>query len=151
MSLKNQFESYGPEDDEEFGYYYPPLFRYPCGCSDDSRQQPDTTGTNMGTGMDMGTGMGTGTSTGAGIGFTGEAGVLSPEYLQGYIRRFEGRSVRAQFLVGENLLQDRTGILIEVGASYLVLRTPETGVLVVCDIYSLRFLDVLNQGTMGTR
>jgi hypothetical protein len=128
MSVKNQFESYGPEDDEEFGYYYPPLFRYPCGCSDDTRQQPDTTDMN------------TGTSTG----FTGEAGVLSPEYLQGYIRRFIGKSVRAQFLVGETMLQDRTGVLTEVGASYLVLRSPETGVLVVCDVYSLRFLDVLS-------
>ena len=145
MSVKKQFESYGPEDDEEFGYYYPPLFRYPCGCTDDVRQQ-DSTGTNIGTGTGTGTGMGTGTGTGIsiGTGFTGEAGVLSSEYLQGYIRRFIGRSVRAQFLVGENLLQDRTGVLTEVGASYLVLRTPETGVLVVCDVYSLRFMDVLN-------
>lgn len=133
MSVKTQFESYGPEDNEEFGYYYPPLFRYPCGCSDDSRQQPDTT--DMNTGPE----------------FVGEAGVLSPEYLQGYIRRFIGRSVRAQFLVGDSLLQDRTGVLTEVGASYLVLRTPETGVLVVCDVYSLRFLDVLNPGTSGAR
>lgn len=133
MSVKNKFENYAPEDDEEFGYYYPPLFRYPCGCADESRQQPETPDTDMGPG------------------FTGEAGVLSPEYLQGYIRRFIGRSVRAQFLVGDSLLQDRTGVLTEVGASYLVLRTPETGVLVVCDVYSLRFLDVLNPSTSGAR
>lgn len=130
-NVNSKFDNYDSNEDENFTYYYPPMFRFPCGCYDDTRQpDPDPSTPPK-------------TASPTQYEFQGEAGVLSPAYLQGYIKRFIGKSVRAQFLIGQSLLQDRTGVLTEVGASYIVLRAPQANTLIVCDVYSLRFLDVI--------
>ena len=66
-------------------------------------------------------------------------------YLQGFLRQQIGKLVRIQFLIGTNSMQDRTGILTQVGASYVVLRSLETGTDVLCDLYSIKFVVISNQ------
>lgn len=66
-------------------------------------------------------------------------------YTQGYLRTQIGKLVRVQFLIGTNSLQDRTGILTQVGTSYIILRSLETGTDIFCDIYSIKFVTIANQ------
>lgn len=66
----------------------------------------------------------------------------NPTYTPGYLREHIGKLVRVEFLIGTNGLTDRTGILVEVGASYIVLRSVQDGNLLYCDIYSIKFVTI---------
>ena len=44
-------------------------------------------------------------------------------YTPAFLKRYIGRLVRIEFLIGTTYLEDRTGILLEVGASYVLLRS----------------------------
>lgn len=72
----------------------------------------------------------------------------SPETLRNnnftpaYLREHIGKLVRVEFLIGTNGLTDRVGILVEVGASYIVLRSVQDGNLLYCDIYSIKFVTI---------
>ena len=52
--------------------------------------------------------------------------------------------MRVEFLIGTNNLVDRTGILIDVGASYILLRALESDVITYADIYSIKFITISN-------
>lgn len=71
--------------------------------------------------------------------------VDNPMFTQGYLRGQIGKLVRVQFLIGTSNLQDRTGVLTQVGTSYIVLRSLETGTDIFCDIYSIKFVTIANQ------
>ena len=64
--------------------------------------------------------------------------LYTPEFLRQHI----GRLVRVEFLIGTNFLEDRIGILLEVGNSYIVLRSIQDGNLMYCDIYSIKFVTI---------
>ena len=64
--------------------------------------------------------------------------LYTPEFLRQHI----GRLVRVEFLIGTNFLEDRIGILLEVGNSYIVLRSIQDGNLIYCDIYSIKFVTI---------
>lgn len=64
--------------------------------------------------------------------------VYTPAFLKGYI----GKLVRIEFLIGTNYLEDRSGILLEVGASYVVLRSLQDNNILYCDIYSIKFVTI---------
>ncbi len=66
-------------------------------------------------------------------------------YSPGFFRNFLGRLVKAEFLIGNTGLQDRIGILLEVGASYIVLRSVQDNNLLYCDIFSIKFLTISEQ------
>ena len=66
----------------------------------------------------------------------------NPTYTPGYLREQIGKLVRVEFLIGTNNLTDRTGILVEVGASYIVLRSIQDANLLYCDIYSIKFVTI---------
>lgn len=69
--------------------------------------------------------------------------VQNPYYTAGYLRKFIGRDVRIEFLIGTGgPLIDRIGRLLEVGASYIVLRPFRTNDTLVCDLYSIKFVTV---------
>jgi hypothetical protein len=51
--------------------------------------------------------------------------------------------MRVEFLLGTNLLTDRTGTLVAVGASYIVLRLVDSDDLMMCDIFSIKFVTIL--------
>ena len=68
--------------------------------------------------------------------------MIGTDYTQGYLRTQIGKHVRVTFLLGTNLIQDRTGILEQVGISFITLREDETNNLVLCDIYSIKFVNI---------
>lgn len=70
----------------------------------------------------------------------GEAPVFDTQYTQGYLRTQIGSKVRVEFLIGTNMLVDRSGILVDVGISYIIINPTETDDLMLCDIYSIKFV-----------
>ena len=63
-------------------------------------------------------------------------------YTPAFLREQIGKLIRVEFLIGTNNLTDRTGILEDVGVSYILLRSIESGNLVYCDIYSIKFVNI---------
>lgn len=61
-------------------------------------------------------------------------------YTPAFLREQIGKLVRIEFLIGTNDLVDRVGILEDVGISYVLLRSIESGNLLYCDIYSIKFV-----------
>lgn len=68
----------------------------------------------------------------------------SIEYTQGYLKTKIGKRVRVEFLIGTSSMQDRTGTIVDVGISYIVLSQEETNTLLLCDIYSIKFVTFYN-------
>jgi hypothetical protein len=64
----------------------------------------------------------------------------SVAYTQGYLKRHIGERVKVEFLIGTNMLIDREGTLVDVGASYIVIRETETDDLLLADMYSIKFV-----------
>ena len=48
----------------------------------------------------------------------------------------------ADFLIGDSIEQ-RVGILEDVGASYIILNAIEPATLVVCDLFSIKFVTIV--------
>ena len=46
-------------------------------------------------------------------------------------------------------MTDRIGILEDVGASYILLRSFENDSLIYCDIYSIKFITISTTGVYG--
>ena len=65
---------------------------------------------------------------------------LSPLYTPGFLRTQMGRTVRVEFLVGTSGLTDRFGTLIGVGASYILIQEAQSDDILLCDIYSIKFV-----------
>ncbi len=69
--------------------------------------------------------------------------VESPYYTAGFLRNFIGKAMRVEFLIGTSgALVDRTGELVEVGASYIVLKPSFTDDLLMCDLYAIKFVTI---------
>lgn len=65
-------------------------------------------------------------------------------YTPAFLRQQIGKLVRVEFLIGTNNLVDRIGILEDVGASYILLRSLESNTTVYADIYSIKFVTISN-------
>ncbi len=68
----------------------------------------------------------------------------STEYLNGYLRTKIGQKVRVEFLIGTGTLVDKFGDLLSVGANYITIRQAETGNIVACDFYTIKFISFYN-------
>jgi len=69
--------------------------------------------------------------------------VQNPYYLAGKLQSYIGREVRVEFLIGTNgPMVDRTGTLLEVGASFIIIRPIMTDDTQVCDLFSIKFVTV---------
>jgi hypothetical protein len=69
--------------------------------------------------------------------------VQSPYYTAGFLRNFIGCNMRVEFLIGTSgALVDRIGVLMEVGASYIVLQPFQSDDLLMCDLYSIKFVTI---------
>ncbi len=69
--------------------------------------------------------------------------VQNPYFAAGFLRNYIGRQMRVEFLIGASgALVDRMGTLMEVGASYIVLRPTETDDLLMCDLFSVKFVTI---------
>ena len=66
-------------------------------------------------------------------------------YTPAFLRQQIGKLVRVEFLIGTNNLVDRIGILEDVGASYILLRSLESNTTVYADIYSIKFVTIPNE------
>ncbi len=75
--------------------------------------------------------------------------LTNPIYTPAFLREQIGRLMRVEFLIGTNNLVDRIGILDDVGASYILLRSFENDSLVYCDIYSIKFITISTTGIYG--
>lgn len=63
-------------------------------------------------------------------------------YTPAFLREQIGKLIRVEFLIGTDNLVDRIGFLEDVGASYILLRSVESGNLLYCDIYSIKFVAI---------
>ncbi|MDF2893027.1 MAG: hypothetical protein K0R80_3394 [Clostridia bacterium] len=70
----------------------------------------------------------------------GEPPIMDVEYTQGYLRTQIGKRIKVEFLIGTNMLVDREGTLVDVGISYIIINEVETDDLLLCDIYSIKFV-----------
>ena len=63
-------------------------------------------------------------------------------YTPAFLREQIGKLMRVEFLIGTNNLTDRIGVLEDVGASYILLRSVESNNIIYCDIYSIKFITI---------
>lgn len=66
------------------------------------------------------------------------------EYIPGFLRAHVGDLVRVEFLLG-GAMTDRVGVLSEVGASYIVLEALDGSSRLMCDLYSIKFVTLMQQ------
>lgn len=67
----------------------------------------------------------------------------STYYIAGLLNSFVGSRVRVQFLLGTSApLVDVLGTLVQVGANYILLQPLETDDLMVCDMFSIKFVTI---------
>lgn len=64
-------------------------------------------------------------------------------YLQDYLKSIIGRFVNVDFLIGNDSLISKEGILKEVGTDYIVLEMVQSNELLLCDIYSVKFVQII--------
>ena len=76
--------------------------------------------------------------------------LTNPIYTPAFLREQIGKLMRVEFLIGTNNMVDRIGILEDVGASYILLRSFENDSLVYCDIYAIKFITISTTGFYGT-
>lgn len=76
--------------------------------------------------------------------------LTNPIYTPAFLRQQIGKLMRVEFLIGTNNLTDRIGILEDVGASYILLRSVESDNLIYCDIYAIKFITISSRRLFGT-
>jgi hypothetical protein len=70
------------------------------------------------------------------------APIMDVQYTQGWLTTQIGQRVKVEFLIGTNMFVDREGTLIDVGISYIIINEVETDDLLLCDIYSIKFVRI---------
>jgi hypothetical protein len=70
--------------------------------------------------------------------------VNNPLYTQGWLTTQIGKYIKIEFLIGTNMLIDREGVLLEVGISYIVIQETGTNDMLMCDIYSIKFVRIFD-------
>jgi hypothetical protein len=67
----------------------------------------------------------------------------STYYIAGLLTSYVGSEVRVEFLIGTNApLIDLTGTLRQVGANYIIIQPVLADDLVVCDMFSIKFVTI---------
>lgn len=75
--------------------------------------------------------------------------LTNPAYIPGFLRENIGSLVRVEFLI-TNSMTDRVGILREVGASYIILDSLDGSSKLLCDLFSIRFVTIMQRITPDT-
>jgi hypothetical protein len=68
--------------------------------------------------------------------------IMDIQYTQGWLTTQIGQRVKVEFLIGTNMFIDREGTLVDVGISYIIINEVETDDLLLCDIYSIKFVRI---------
>ncbi|MCX7921378.1 MAG: hypothetical protein N3B21_05060 [Clostridia bacterium] len=66
--------------------------------------------------------------------------LTSTQFIPGFLKTQIGRRVRVEFLIGTNSTTDRLGTLVGVGTSYILIRPEDTDDIMLCDMYSIKFV-----------
>lgn len=74
--------------------------------------------------------------------------LTEPIYTPGYLRLHIGDLMRVEFLIGNNMT-DRVGTLKEVGVSFIILGALDGGSEILCDIYSIRLITIIQSSTQA--
>lgn len=64
----------------------------------------------------------------------------SIQYLNSFMRTQLGRHVRVEFLVGGQSMVERRGVLLAVGANFILLNESGTDDILACDFYNIKFV-----------
>lgn len=73
--------------------------------------------------------------------------IASTLYIAGYLKTQIGKLVKVEFLIGSTIT-DRTGVLVNVGVSYIILRPIDVNGLLLCDLYSIKFVTIVERPTI---
>ncbi len=65
-------------------------------------------------------------------------------YLPAFIRSMINKIVKVSFLIGANTLVYKVGRLTDVGSNYIVLKSLFSDNMLVGDMYSIKFINVIN-------
>lgn len=65
------------------------------------------------------------------------------KYIPEYLAENIGMFVRAEFILGANQYSDKAGRLIEVGKDYFVLEDVNTQANIMCDLFSVKFVTIM--------
>lgn len=68
--------------------------------------------------------------------------VQSTLFTPGFLRTQIGKRMRIEFLIGSGAMTDRSGTLLAVGASYILIRLIDSDDIMMCDIYSIKFVTI---------
>lgn len=72
----------------------------------------------------------------------------SPLYIAGYLNTQIGKLVRVEFLVGDKVV-DKFGVLLKVGISYIILRPIDISGTILCDLYSIKFVTIVDRPNLN--
>lgn len=64
----------------------------------------------------------------------------SIQFLNGFLRTQVGRNVEIDFLIGTDAIETKKGILLGVGANYIIMSEAGTNNLTVGDFYNIKFV-----------
>jgi hypothetical protein len=73
--------------------------------------------------------------------------IASTLYIAGYLKTQIGKLVKVEFLIG-NSITDRIGVLAKVGVSYIILRPIDVNGQLLCDLYSIKFVTIVERPTI---
>ena len=69
--------------------------------------------------------------------------ITNTYYIPGYLATLIGKTVRAEFIINNSYL-DKVGVLEEVGVNYFVLHDTTMRNYIMCDLYSVKFITILD-------
>jgi len=87
----------------------------------------------------------TGSPSGSGNGFSVPSGIGYDAYqgsIQQIMRDNIGQYMDVEFLIGTSGLTTRSGLLTNVGVSYIVLYDRSKDRYMICDLYSIKFVTI---------
>lgn len=72
----------------------------------------------------------------------GAPSISEPGYIPNFLYRNIGKKIIAEFIINNSFI-DKVGILVEVGFNYFVLEDTNTNDLMMCDLYSVKFVQII--------
>ena len=69
--------------------------------------------------------------------------VSNSAYMPGYLRTQMGKLIHVDFYTGDTM-SEQTGILMQVGADYIILAAPDKGLPTICDLSSILFVTIMD-------
>lgn len=69
-------------------------------------------------------------------------------YLPGFLSTQIGKIMRVELLLGEQV-REKIGRLLDVGATYILLESADSYTTVMCDLYSIKFVTIIDTPLSG--